>query len=256
MKRIGFTLIELLIVIAIIAILAAILFPVFASAREKARQASCSSNEKQLGLAYLQYAQDNDEQVCPSRGWIYFMYAYVNSKQVFVCPDDRPMNGKSAPNDSYMINGLISAPGKYANTAKWSAPSMTVFLGECGGYYLSNTFTNNTASPQMLGDVFGPDPTNGCGEMGVPRGVTFSSYYQCSTTGWHNGGSNVLFLDAHVKWLMANQIANGNQVNVSPYCNEEGSPAVAGCSTGYMFAAGTSGTWQDGSRPAATVSPL
>ncbi len=57
----GFTLIELLVVIAIIAILAAILFPVFAKAREKARQITCLSNEKQMGLGMLQYVQDSDE---------------------------------------------------------------------------------------------------------------------------------------------------------------------------------------------------
>src|SRR5580704_16672584 len=57
----GFTLIELLVVIAIIAILAGILFPVFAQVRDKARAISCTSNEKQLGLAFLQYAQDYDE---------------------------------------------------------------------------------------------------------------------------------------------------------------------------------------------------
>jgi prepilin-type N-terminal cleavage/methylation domain-containing protein len=57
----AFTLIELLVVIAIIAILAAILFPVFAQAREKARAIDCISNEKQLGLAFMQYTQDNDE---------------------------------------------------------------------------------------------------------------------------------------------------------------------------------------------------
>ena len=59
--RRGFTLIELLVVIAIIAILAAILFPVFAQAREKARSASCLSNLKQMGLAWMMYAQDYDE---------------------------------------------------------------------------------------------------------------------------------------------------------------------------------------------------
>ncbi len=61
----GFTLIELLVVIAIISVLAAILFPAFASAREKARQIACLSNEKQMGLAVMQYAQDNDEAIVP-----------------------------------------------------------------------------------------------------------------------------------------------------------------------------------------------
>src|ERR1051326_4796013 len=60
-RREGFTLIELLVVIAIIAILAAILFPVFAQAREKARQTSCLSNNKQYATATLMYLQDYDE---------------------------------------------------------------------------------------------------------------------------------------------------------------------------------------------------
>ena len=67
--RMAFTLIELLVVVAIIGILAAILFPVFASAREKARQASCSSNLKQLGLAALMYNQDYDGTWMP---YVYF----------------------------------------------------------------------------------------------------------------------------------------------------------------------------------------
>jgi prepilin-type N-terminal cleavage/methylation domain-containing protein len=60
-SRRAFTLIELLVVIAIIAILAAILFPVFAQAREKARGTACLSNQKQIGLALMQYVSDYDE---------------------------------------------------------------------------------------------------------------------------------------------------------------------------------------------------
>src|ERR1700712_3723500 len=95
--RTGFTLIELLVVIAIIAILAAILFPVFAQAREKARQISCLSNEKQLGIALMQYTQDYDEfYPCGNyvtgghygQGWAGVLYTYVKSANVFACPDD------------------------------------------------------------------------------------------------------------------------------------------------------------------------
>jgi len=57
-RRLGFTLIELLVVIAIIAILAAILFPVFSQAREKARQATCISNNRNIIMAAIQYSQD------------------------------------------------------------------------------------------------------------------------------------------------------------------------------------------------------
>jgi prepilin-type N-terminal cleavage/methylation domain-containing protein len=67
MKKRAFTLIELLVVIAIIAVLSAILFPVFAKAREKARQTTCASNMRQLGLAWIQYMQDYDEICIPCR---------------------------------------------------------------------------------------------------------------------------------------------------------------------------------------------
>lgn len=66
--RQGFALIELLVVIAIIAILAAILFPVFAQAREKARQTTCLSNGKQIGLATIMYVNDYDE-MFPFQQW-------------------------------------------------------------------------------------------------------------------------------------------------------------------------------------------
>jgi len=99
-KKQGFTLIELLVVIAIIAILAAILFPVFAQAREKARQITCLSNLKQIGLATLMYCQDNNNQIPSQRAYsedneqVYeaFQVAaklepYAKSEGIFKCPD-------------------------------------------------------------------------------------------------------------------------------------------------------------------------
>ncbi|HEX9996937.1 MAG TPA: DUF1559 domain-containing protein [Abditibacterium sp.] len=86
----GFTLIELLVVIAIIAILSAILFPVFGRARENARRSSCQSNLKQIGLAMVQYSQDYDSwtpgSVNDDRSWVNRVFPYVKSAQLFSCP--------------------------------------------------------------------------------------------------------------------------------------------------------------------------
>jgi prepilin-type N-terminal cleavage/methylation domain-containing protein/prepilin-type processing-associated H-X9-DG protein len=110
-RRPGFTLIELLVVIAIIAILAAILFPVFASARESARATSCLSNMNQIGKAAMMYTQDYDELLPPHRTvntlnpfvgqfpanqadvndrtfWNSLLMPYVKNLQVFRCPSN------------------------------------------------------------------------------------------------------------------------------------------------------------------------
>jgi prepilin-type N-terminal cleavage/methylation domain-containing protein len=93
--RKGFTLIELLIVIAIIAILAAILFPVFAQAREKARQAACGSNCRQIGLALMMYAQDYDEVLVMryygnngQLSWKDVMAPYLKNTDIYRCPSN------------------------------------------------------------------------------------------------------------------------------------------------------------------------
>jgi prepilin-type N-terminal cleavage/methylation domain-containing protein/prepilin-type processing-associated H-X9-DG protein len=138
MKRTkGFTLIELLVVIAIIAILAAILFPVFAQAREKARQITCVSNEKQMGLAMLQYVQDYDEtfpvgQYYDANGnpldWQNAIYPYVkNGTSTGTASGSTAYNGLggiwSCPSfpsnqiDEYGVNADICIPGDYLSAA-------------------------------------------------------------------------------------------------------------------------------------------
>lgn len=144
----GFTLVELLIVIAIIGILAAILFPVFARARENARRALCQSNLKQIGLGILQYVQDYDE-VLPSAAfgnsdntigsyyrWQDAIYPYVKSQQVFNCPSH--------------------AAGSFGYKAYKYQPNPTstdMNTNNNGSYAINSLYYNSQAGPVSYLDV-------------------------------------------------------------------------------------------------------
>src|SRR5262249_55182785 len=147
--RPAFTLIELLVVIAIIAILAAFLFPVFAQAREKARQSMCASNMRQLWLALSMYSEDYDEVLPPyfvSDGYSVLNFAspkaspsflsvvrdYIKSKQILVCPSTPPVTDSYAPNaesaTNYMANGAITG----LPLAAIRQPADIIYLHELG----------------------------------------------------------------------------------------------------------------------------
>lgn len=184
----GFTLIELLIVIAIIAILAAILFPVFASARNKARATACLSNLKQIGTAVMQYTQDFDETFpCGNKGldsshptngasdsptgWAGQIYPYVKTTQVFLCPSDSTQPGATTTPSttytyviSYAMNYCLGTRynqvGGSSTDSGWTqgtqlsllgAPSKTVFLTECMGVMTNITNPKEDHSPITTG---------------------------------------------------------------------------------------------------------
>jgi len=188
-KRTGFTLIELLVVIAIIAILAAILFPVFARAREKARQASCSSNLKQIGLSLMMYVSDYDERF-PSdsldaslgqarlgwQGWISNgIYPYSKNGNIFQCPSNN--NGwftewHTNSQVSYCYNYISCWQRKLAEVQE---PSKIIVMWD---------------SVNPWADWHGPI---------WDRDLTWYNTQNWTATSWHNGMNNTLFADGHVK---------------------------------------------------------
>jgi prepilin-type N-terminal cleavage/methylation domain-containing protein/prepilin-type processing-associated H-X9-DG protein len=152
-SRKGFTLIELLVVIAIIAILAAILFPVFAQAREKARAIACVSNQKQIGLAILQYVQDYDERfpagenngadnpavlpISVGNGWAGGLNPYIKSAGLLKCPDDNTtpltVNTETFNPISYGFNSDLAGNGTSGTLSSLGSGPSTVLTFEVQG---------------------------------------------------------------------------------------------------------------------------
>jgi len=231
MRR-GFTLIELLVVIAIIAILAAILFPVFAKAREKARQASCQSNLKQLTLGLLQYMQDYDS-VIPIGSWTDGGPIASTCGQVSTgCGSNRDASGAAtaaAPRGMATSLWLNTRLDPYVkNYQIWMCPSLgagpVTSASQNVGYISSLSWCLNVPRVTLMNTseaslLMTPSEIPFFGDM-MGYGNTTGSCRLVSTVGPyssnHNDQVNVSFLDGHVKsmqvqnyWKMANNSFNG-----------------------------------------------
>ena len=227
--RHGFTLIEILVVLAIIGLLAGLLFPVFSSARENARTTSCASNLKQIGQAVTLYLQDNGQRYPlsmqpPGCTWVDSIYPYIKSTQVFSCPSDQygkytpgcvpphhleghPVTELYGDNGSYdLVAPFISAktekdpeggtytsykiPVKSFASSRYRFPSSTILVLD--GSDTSYFFHSAYAIVNPGIDPIGS--VEDLKEGGVlPR---------------HKDGVNLLYVDGHVKWQSLQSLAS------------------------------------------------
>jgi prepilin-type processing-associated H-X9-DG protein/prepilin-type N-terminal cleavage/methylation domain-containing protein len=186
--RSAFTLVEMMVVVAIILLLSAMLFPVFETALGRAESLSCLSNMRNLGLAARLYADDYDDAIVPamlSDGngrrvcWDATIQAYVNNRALLVCPtDERPRQ----------LPGTVCHPHSYG---------INLELAEVGGYVGSSLRLDHLADP--IGTVLFCELN---GERYCTHGVRYSHDGLARVaTRRHGGGSNYTFADGHAKWL-------------------------------------------------------
>lgn len=245
-KRKAFTLIELLVVVAIIGILAAILFPVFARARENARRTSCLSNLKQIGLGTMMYVQDYD-QVYPMYGyansnpspphlvsstylyWVDLIYPYMKSRQLFYCPSGAQDTSTTDAilKMNYGANVFLFAnqglfPGKTVPEAILASSSQTYMVMDWGTLAVQ---ANQIVAPSGPSHTYLP----GVGQLGIDKPTGLDSYYERDfQSGRHFNGVNVTFADGHAKWIKSSVVlAEGRKSITGAACRQwVGQPAA------------------------------
>jgi len=211
----------LLVVIAIIAILAAILFPVFSRAREKARQTSCLSNLKQLDLGVGMYVQDYDETYPPfayvAGGMPYTAFdmvlPYIKNRQILLCPDDK---------QGRVLGGPVSIiPSPPAPQCSYGANFSDAYIFMAGTDTAPPMYVFGDPQGMLSGGAMFP-PVVGDGDIQAPAETTLLWDATYTSTGSpilqpmpvHNDVFNCAFCDGHAK-----AVKDPNKVGVGdPYC--------------------------------------
>jgi prepilin-type N-terminal cleavage/methylation domain-containing protein/prepilin-type processing-associated H-X9-DG protein len=230
-SRPGFTLIELLVVIAIIAILAAILFPVFAQAREKARQTTCFSNLRQLGLAVTMYVTDNEaypmhsslSNVSPRTRWPDYLLPYVKNEKLFMCPSAPPdlfrkpfAHNQNAFYGGYGYNFQYLGNNRFpfaAPDAAVQVPASTIAVADtlgCG-YDAGVRNAGNYVVDPPLASARGSRPGSADNQY-YGAGGECGGQWGCRAVPAerHQGRINVAFCDGHAKSMKLSQLDDFN----------------------------------------------
>jgi prepilin-type N-terminal cleavage/methylation domain-containing protein/prepilin-type processing-associated H-X9-DG protein len=181
----GFTLIELLVVIAIIAVLAGLLLPALARAKEKAKGIQCLNHLRQIGIASVMYADDHGDALPRSahqgQSWVGSLQPYAGGTNLWRCPRD---THKQRPY-SYAINDFLLPGGgrtnEYSKSSLVPSPAETLFMTECADAYASSDHFHFADS-----DHGGYEPPGFTNQVAVFR---------------HQTAANYLFVDGHVETL-------------------------------------------------------